>query len=94
MNSEIGKGCEVRCDLCNTDYTQSEEKGGFLFAGYAICPKCALGHMQTIIKHKEEKEIQGYCDKDQTFKQAVLQWRRGVRVIIHPSPYDNTPTNN
>ena len=39
----IDIGEMVLCDLCNADYTDSEDEGGILMGTYAICPTCAPG---------------------------------------------------
>lgn len=35
---EIGE--TVLCDLCNDDYTDSNEVGGCIISSWAYCPKC------------------------------------------------------
>ena len=39
----IDIGETVLCDLCNADYTDSEDEGGILMGTYSICPTCAPG---------------------------------------------------
>jgi predicted amidophosphoribosyltransferase len=38
---KVDVGNDVICDICNADYTDSEELGGILIGTYAICPECA-----------------------------------------------------
>ena len=68
----IDVGNIVVCDVCNDDYTDSDEKGGFLFRSYAYCPKCAKKDTRTL-KNMEKTEM--------TFSQFVLGLRGGNNTI-------------
>jgi len=67
----------VLCDMCNKDYTRSEEKGGFDFAGKAICPSCAPSIMEGIQKYDEQEFINSICPKDMSFADYVRKVLRG-----------------
>src|SRR6266705_565862 len=41
-NRRCRPGDEVLCDLCNADYTDSPDCGGYILSGHAVCPACAL----------------------------------------------------
>jgi uncharacterized radical SAM superfamily Fe-S cluster-containing enzyme len=70
------------CDLCNEDYSQSEEQGGFLFMSKAVCPKCAERMEATIKKHKEERYIRDKCKEGETFKDFIKRHRSVNPKII------------
>lgn len=73
----INPGNTVLCDLCNKDYTNSEEKGGFLFSGMAVCPACAPSVMKDVKKYKEQNFIRATAKEDETFRDFVCRVRRG-----------------
>lgn len=72
---QIVPGDTVVCDFCNKDYTDSPESGGFLFSGYAVCPKCAPKELEKIKGHGEEDGIQGVCPDGMSF----ADWIRSIR---------------
>ena len=65
-------GDTVLCDVCNADYTNSEESGGFLFSSYAYCPKCAKDKIANIRKLDEEKYISAHCPDDMSFRDWII----------------------
>jgi hypothetical protein len=69
-------GETVLCDLCNEDYTASDEVGGFLFSSKAVCPICAIRLMPMIQKYKEESFIKSTARKGETFRNFVYRVRR------------------
>lgn len=71
----IDAGQTVLCDLCNADYSESEEKGGFLFQSKGVCPKCAPRFLKSIQSYNEEKYIKGHCPKNTSFKDWILSMR-------------------
>jgi hypothetical protein len=79
--TEINAGNAVNCDICNRDYTDSDEKGGFIFSTYAYCPVCAMESLQRIIGYGEEKFITHWCPKDKTFREFVMDYRGGDGII-------------
>ena len=78
----IDIGEQVVCDLCNKDYTDSDEQGGFMYGSSAICPNCAPRIMKEIKKLKEEKHIKKRCPAGMSFKDFVLDVRQGDNRII------------
>jgi hydrogenase maturation factor HypF (carbamoyltransferase family) len=81
LKSEIDIGDTVLCDQCNTDYTNSEEKGGFIFGSHGVCPECAPGMMTSIKKYKEENYITSTCPEGMSFKEFIVLARGGNNTI-------------
>ncbi len=79
--TEINAGTSVNCDICNRDYTDSDEKGGFIFSTYAYCPVCAMESLNRIRDYGEEKFITDWCPKDKTFREFVIGYRGGDGII-------------
>ena len=80
----ISLGDTVLCDLCNEDYTDSSESGGFIFGSTAYCPPCATKSLPTIHEYDEEGYISAYCPEDQSFSDFVRAYRGGegtIRII-------------
>lgn len=65
----------VVCDSCDTDYTDSDAKGGFIFDSSAYCPKCAERSINNIRRYGEEHHIKAVCPPDTTFADFVRQYR-------------------
>jgi ribosomal protein S27AE len=78
----IDIGNAVICDMCDADYTNSDEKGGFLFGRKAVCPKCAEETMANIVKFHEQRHISGLCPSTKSFRDWVLQDLRNGNNII------------
>jgi hydrogenase maturation factor HypF (carbamoyltransferase family) len=72
---EIIPGDSVLCDLCNEEYMDSDEKGGFLFSSNAVCPKCAPRVEESAAKYNEEKYILMRAKEDETFRDFVYRIR-------------------
>jgi hypothetical protein len=68
-------GDTVLCDLCNEDYTNSDEKGGFLFSGKAVCPKCAPDFLKSVKRYGEERFIRAQAGPDESFRDFVYRIR-------------------
>lgn len=68
-------GDTVLCDLCNEDYTNSDEKGGFLFSGKAVCPKCAPDFLKSVKIYGEERFIRAQAGPDESFRDFVYRIR-------------------
>jgi len=64
----------VLCDMCNADYTESGEPGGFLFSSYAVCPQCTDKVEADAKEYGEEKHIKARCPSDMSF----ADWVRDV----------------
>jgi len=84
--SQIGKsfidtGGEVICDSCDIDYTDSEELGGGLRDGLALCEEC----LETEYQNGGTPDL--LCPEGMTFKNFVLIIRAlsnltGLRDLI------------
>jgi len=83
-------GGVVVCDLCNTDYTFSDESGGWVFCSTAYCPKCATPEaLKKIQGYGEEKYIRGFCPKGMSFRDWILKdVRQGNNKVIIRSSND------
>lgn len=68
-------GDQVNCDVCNADYTDRTDSGGFLFGSYAYCPECAKSRLEKIRGYGEEKYITEHCPPDMSF----ADWCRRLR---------------
>lgn len=71
----IDIGDLVVCDSCCEDFTDSEEVGGLLFAGWAICPRCVPAW------EKSKPFIRARAAPFETFRAFVLRLRGGNNVI-------------
>ena len=75
-------GPVVNCDICNEDYTDNnDDSGGFLFEGYAYCPKCAKTGYPRICGFKEDQYITAWCPSGKSYRQWVLDLRGGDKTI-------------
>jgi hypothetical protein len=68
-------GRAVVCDLCDGDWTDRPESGGFLFQSKGVCPDCAPKFMADLIRYSEQNFIRGECPKGQSF----ADWIRHIR---------------
>jgi hypothetical protein len=80
---EVGR--TVICDRCDTDLTGDPRSGGFLFAGYAYGPCCAVDGLASIRRYNEENHITAWCPAGLSF----ADWVRGLRgsnnrITVHP----------
>lgn len=69
---QIDIGDIVVCDICNMDYTNSKDRGGFISGGYAICPKCE--------KHTRLNDVDYISRPDESFKDFVVRTRKHSTV--------------
>lgn len=83
INISEGIGNIVLCDLCNKDYTFSNDIGGFIFGSNGVCPSCAPKMLKSVIKYDEEHAIRSHCPHDMSHKQFIYDYREG---IVHPYP--------
>jgi hypothetical protein len=81
LDSELDVGNTVVCDLCNDDFTDSDEKGGYIFGSKAVCPHCAEKTLKSIKKYHEEKYITSKPKANQSFKDFILKSRHGDNKI-------------
>lgn len=66
----------VICDVCNDDYSDSKEEGGFLFGSYAYCPKCAKESIDKIIGYGEQGHIKDEARAGESFRDFVVRIRK------------------
>jgi hypothetical protein len=69
-------GDTVLCDMCNRDFTDSDEPGGFVFSSNGVCPVCAPDFEKSVIKYGEEKYIVARPKEGQSFADFVREYRR------------------
>ena len=67
----IDIGDTVLCDVCNADYSESDEQGGVLLGSSAICPGCT----------KKWKVEDAVCPEGMSFREWVLKLRNGNNTI-------------
>ena len=65
--TELDIGATVICDLCSTDFSSSDEKGGFLFGSKGVCPRCAPNFEAKVKAYKEEEYIRDRAREGETF---------------------------
>ena len=82
----IDVGEMVICDMCGTDYSESDEPGGFIFGSKGVCPQCAPDMQARIEKHNEEEHIKAYCPMWQSFREFILKARGGDNTIKITTP--------
>lgn len=84
----IDFGRAVLCDVCSTDYTDSQETGGFIFGGYAYCPKCQGDAFIKIKNYGEDGKIEAICPIGVTFADFVREYRgsEGNKLVITQIP--------
>lgn len=73
---------EVYCDICNEDYSNSDESGGFVFTSKGYCPKCAVEGLKNIRKYNEEQYIKAVCPEGMSFKDFIIEYRDGNNLVI------------
>lgn len=78
---EIDLGNKVFCDVCNGDFTNSDEQGGFVFGSKGYCPKCAKERLPAIKGYSEENYIKAFCPENMSFKDFILKYRNGNNFI-------------
>lgn len=78
----IDIGNQVACDICCTDYTDSDVSGGFLMVSFAYCPECARKQMPAIERLGESHLITSRCPEGVSFAAWILTLRKGNNRII------------
>jgi hypothetical protein len=81
LGQSIDIGDHVCCDLCSEDYTNSDEKGGFLFLSKDVCPKCAPKFLTNVTRYQETQFIRAQAEEGETFKTFILRIRGGYNTI-------------
>ena len=78
---KIDVGRLVVCDICDKDYTDSDESGGFVFGSSGYCPKCAPEQLEVIKKYNEEHFIKAHCPTNLSFSDFVRAYRGDKNYI-------------
>ncbi|AVT83653.1 hypothetical protein [Rhodopseudomonas palustris] len=73
----IDIGDIVICDVCNADYTESNECGGFILGTWAYCPQCVRTKKFTMQEYARAICAPAWV----TFRQLVLAVRNGDNTI-------------
>lgn len=74
-------GRVVKCDVCNEEWTDRTESGGFLFTSYAYCPDCAKSRYERILEYNEQHLIKAWCPPGQSFADWCRSLRQGNNNI-------------
>ncbi len=77
----ISIGNTVICDICDKDYTDLSDSGGFIFTSSAYCPDCADKGLKTIKSYNEEQFIKATCPENVSFADFVNQYRGNGNYI-------------
>ena len=72
----IDAGDCVLCDVCNKDYTTSNESGGLIFCSSAVCPECTAQFLADAAAYGELNFIRAQCPEGQSFADFVRQYRK------------------
>ena len=75
-------GRTVLCDICNEDWTDRRESGGFIFQSKAYCPECARKDLPRITAYGEQDLIRACCPAGLPFADFVRRYRGGDGYII------------
>ncbi len=87
---EVGR--VVVCDVCNDDYTDSTECGGFIFGSYGYCPTCAEKHLPAIKGYGEEHYIRARCRDGEPFADFIRRERGpNAYIQIHGAAKKQSP---
>jgi len=81
-------GNKVFCDLCDIDWTNLPDSGGFIFSSKAVCPQCEKETLKNIKKYNEERFIKAFCPENISFANFVREYR-GTDAKIEVFTFDN-----
>ncbi len=79
---KVSIGSIVVCDVCDKDYTNLPDSGGFIFTSSAYCPKCEAKGMSNIRKYGEERYIRAYCPAGVSFADFIRQYRGENNFVL------------
>ncbi len=74
-------GSLVVCDICDTDYTERDDPGGFIFGSKAYCPSCGKKSLPDIKHYHEEGYIKAVCPDGTPFADFVRNYRGDNNTI-------------
>lgn len=72
---KIPVGRAVVCDICDQDWTDRPESGGYLFCSYGYCPDCADKGLNSIKRYNEERYIRAFCEPGVSFADFIRRLR-------------------
>lgn len=72
---KVPVGRDVVCDVCDEDWTDRPESGGFVFGSYGTCPDCAPESMARIRHFREERFIRATCPEGKSFADFIRELR-------------------
>ncbi len=79
----------VMCDLCDKEYTNSQRRGGFIMATYAVCPDCAPEIERAAIKNNELNLIAHHPARGQSFADFCREIRDKGAAGIKQVSFNN-----
>ena len=76
----------VVCDICDEDWTDRPESGGFVFESKGVCPDCAPRFMKSVEGYGETQYIRARCQAGQSFADFIRSYRGpGSAITVHAS---------
>lgn len=70
---EVIPGDNVICDLCDKDFTDLPDQGGFLFLSKGVCPDCAPRFEAKVKEFQEEEFIRARCPPGKSFADWIRE---------------------
>ena len=70
----------VLCDLCNADYSTSDESGGFVLSSYGVCPKCEDQVFADCAELEEYDAIVAVCREGESHRDFIVRYRGADRA--------------
>lgn len=77
----IDIGDTVLCDLCNADFTDKSDTGGFVFESKAVCPNCTPDFLRSVRDNHELEYVRAICPEGMPFREFILRYRNGNNTI-------------
>jgi hypothetical protein len=84
----------VICDLCDKEYTNSQRRGGFVMATYAVCPDCAPEIERGAINNNELNLITNRPVRGQSFADFCREIREKGAAGIKQVSFNNDEERN
>ena len=69
----------VFCDICFTEFTKSDKKGGFILDAKNVCPDCSPFQMREIRRDKREQHITATCPPGIAFADFIRARRQKLK---------------
>lgn len=77
----VSIGDIVICDICDKDFTDLNDVGGFMFTSNSYCPDCEERGMKLIKGYGEERYIKAFCPDDVSFADFIRAYRGKANYI-------------